>query len=199
MPANPPYEETMKVQLIADGDEKAFFEFYNHHANLLRSFLLRYSRSETDVEDIVQETFIKIWLHRDQLPEIVNMRAWINRIASRIYLDHIDRDLRSRERRESIGRDWYGAGEVASEERTRLLEIRKNIHQAVDGLSEPRRKVFRLNRELGMKPAQIAEMLDIPVGTVKNQLSAALRQVRDQLIVSGFGPLTFLWLISPFL
>ena len=189
----------MKVQLIADGDEKAFFDFYNHHANLLRPFLLRYSRSETDVEDIVQETFIKIWLHRDQLPEIVNMRAWINRIASRIYLDHIDRDLRSRERRESVSRDWYGAGQVASEERTRLLEIRNNIHHAVDGLSEQQRKVFRLNRELGMKPAQIAEMLDIPVGTVKNQLSAALRQVRDQLIASGFGPLAFLWLISPFL
>ncbi|WP_168208756.1 RNA polymerase sigma factor [Chitinophaga sp. XS-30] len=187
------------MQLIADGDEKAFFEFYNHHANLLRPFLLRYSRSETDVEDIIQETFIKIWLHRDQLPGIVNMRAWINRIASRIYLDHIDRDLRSRERRESIGRDWYGEGQVASAERTRLLELRKNIHQAVDGLPEAKRKVFRLNRELGMKPAQIAEMLDVPVGTVKNQLSAALRQVRDQLVASGFGPLAFLWLISRFL
>lgn len=187
------------MQLIADGDEKAFFAFYNHHANLLRPFLLKYSRTETDVEDIIQETFIKIWLHRDQLPGIMNMRAWINRIASRIYLDHIDRDLRSRERRESIGREWYGEGQVTSAERTRLLELRRNIHQAVDGLPEAKRKVFRLNRELGMKPAQIAEMLDVPVGTVKNQLSAALRQVRDQLVASGFGPLAFLWLISRFL
>lgn len=187
------------MQLIADGDEKAFFTFYNHHANLLRPFLLKYSRTETDVEDIIQETFIKIWLHRDQLPGIVNMRAWINRIASRIYLDHIDRDLRSRERRESIGREWYGEGQVTSAERTRLLELRRNIHQAVDGLPEAKRKVFRLNRELGMKPAEIAEMLDVPVGTVKNQLSAALRQVRDQLVASGFGPLAFLWLISRFL
>ncbi|MBO9155190.1 RNA polymerase sigma factor [Chitinophaga sp. GCM10012297] len=198
MPTSLPYEGTSEVQLIAEGNEKAFFEFYNHHAGLLRPFLVRYTRSETDVEDIIQETFIKIWLHRDQLPQIENLRAWIVRIATRVYLDHVDRELRSRNRKESFSRDWYGAGEVVSEERTRLLEIRKNILHALDGLSELRKKIFRLNRELGMKPAQIAELLDMPVGTVKNQLSAALRQVRDQLAASGYGPLIALWLISRF-
>ena len=186
------------MHLIADGDEKAFFEFYNHHAALLRPFLVKYTRSASDVEDIVQETFIKVWLHRDQLPQIENIRAWINRIATRVYLDHLDRELRSRDRKENAGRDWYGAGQVASEERTRLLDIRQNILRALDNLSEPGKKIFRLNRELGMKPAQIAELLHMPVGTVKNQLSAALRQVRDRLTASGYGPLIALWLISRF-
>lgn len=186
------------MHLIADGDEKAFFEFYTRHASLLRSFLLKYTRSEADMEDIIQETFIKVWFHRDQLPEIENIRAWINRIASRIFLDHLDRELRNRDRKESYGRGLYGTGQVASGERTGLLEIRKNIHRALEGLSEPKKKVFHLNREHGMKPAQIAELLNIPVGTVKNQLSAALRQVRDQLAASGYGPLSLLLLISRF-
>lgn len=185
------------MQLIADGDEKAFFEFYSHHAKPLRTFLLKYTRVKTDVEDIIQETFIKIWLHRDQLPAIENISAWIHRIASRVYLDHLDRELRNRDRKESAGRDWYGAGQVVSEERTRLLEIRRSIFVALDGLTEPRKKIFHLNRELGMKPAQIAEILQMPVGTVKNQLSAALRQVRDQLSASGYGPLAVIFFVSP--
>ncbi|MGX5816729.1 RNA polymerase sigma factor [Chitinophaga lutea] len=185
------------MHLIADGDEKAFFEFYNRHSSLLRPFLLQYTRTETDVEDIIQETFIKIWMHRDQLPGIENVRAWVCRIASRVYLDHLDRELRARDRKETAGRDWYGAGQVSSEERTRLKEINISIRSALDGLPETKKKVFRLNRELGMKPAEIAELLDVPVGTVKNQLSAALREVRDRLVASGYGPMV-MWILFSF-
>ncbi|WP_343702544.1 RNA polymerase sigma factor [Chitinophaga sp.] len=184
--------------LIADGDEKAFFEFYSKQSDLLRPFLLTYTRSETDVEDIIQETFIKVWLNRSRLPDIENIRGWICRIASRVYLDHLERELKLRERKASFGEALYGPGLVASGERTRLTEITNSIRKALDELPEQKKKVFRLNRELGMKPAEIAALLKIPVGTVKNQLSAALRQVREQLAASGYGPVTVLYLFISF-
>ena len=187
------YQENTVLSLIADGDEKAFFQFYNHYANLLRPFLLNYTRSETDVEDIIQETFIRVWLNRDRLPEIENMAGWIYRIASRVYLDHLDREMKRRERKGSFGQFMYGAGLVVSSERTHFLELNNIIQRVLNSLPEQKKNVFRLNRELQMKPAQIAAQLKMPVGTVKNQLSAILREMRDQLASAGYNSLTILY------
>jgi RNA polymerase sigma-70 factor (ECF subfamily) len=183
------------LPLIADGDEKAFFKFYNHYANLLRPFLLNYTRSETDVEDIIQETFIRVWLNRDRLSDIENMPGWIYRIASRVYLDHLDREVKRRERKGSFGQSLYGSGLVVSSERTHLLELNNIIHKVLSSLPEQKKNVFRLNRELLMKPAQIAAHLNMPVGTVKNQLSTILREIRDQLASVGYAPFTISYLL----
>jgi RNA polymerase sigma factor (sigma-70 family) len=191
-----PYDEKTILFLIADGDEKAFFSFYSHYSNLLRPFLLHYTRSDTDVEDIIQETFIRVWLHRDQLPEIDNISGWIYRIASRVYLDYVDREIKRRERNPDFGKVLYGTGAAAPEERTHLMELNEMIHKALQTLSNKQLTIYRLNREQDMKPSQIATHLDMPVGTVKNQLSAALKEIRTQLLAMGYSPLFVYYLLS---
>lgn len=192
----PSYHERNKLSLIAEGDEGAFYEFYTHHAGKLRPFLFHYTQSQMDVEDIIQETFIRVWLHRDQLPAIGNMDAWIFRIASRVYLNHLEREVKRRERKEPFGEVLYGTGQSLSAERTHLQEITHHLQEALSTLSAQKRKVFRLNRELDMKPAQIAAHLQLPVGTVKNQLSAALREIREYLSASGYGPLAIIYVMT---
>ena len=182
------YDERTTLLQMADGDEKAFHQFYHHYSALLQPFLKKYTRQETDVEEIIQETFIRVWVNRDRLPDIAHIKAWIFRIASRVYLDHLSRQVKMAQRKDLYGAILYGSGAADPEERTALSEIRLNIHKAVAQLSAQKKKVFQLNRELGMKPAQIAEQLNIPVGTVKNQLSAALKEIREQLIAAGHGP-----------
>lgn len=194
--ASTPYHEKIDLPLITDGDEKAFFEFYTHYSGLLRPFLLKYTRSASQVEDILQETFIRVWVNRDQLPEIGNISGWIYRIASRVYLDQVERELKQRNREEKAGKDLHAGGMVISGERTRLIEINNCINRALNNLPEQKRKVYRLNRELNMKPAQIAVHLNIPVGTVKNQLSIALREIRDELMAAGYGPVSIIYLLT---
>jgi len=184
------------LSLIAEGDEKAFYTFYFHYGNLLRPFLLQYTRSQNDVEDIIQETFIRVWLNRDRLQEIENLAGWLYRIASRVYLDHLDRNIKRNERKAAFGELLYGSGQVTSSERTHLHELHNIIQRILDNLPEKKKQVFRLNREMAMKPAQIAARLNMPVGTVKNQLSAALREIRDQLAAAGYGTLSIMYLFS---
>ena len=179
------YHEDIDLSLIAEGDEKAFYTFYSHYSNLLRPFLLQYTQSQTDVEDIIQETFMRVWLNRDRLHEIENLGGWIYRIASRVYLDHLDRHIKHHERKAAFGESMYGSGQVVSSERTHLHELHNIIQRILGNLTEKKKQVFRLNREMAMKPAQIAAQLNMPVGTVKNQLSAALREIRDQLAAAG--------------
>lgn len=196
MPRSNPYHEKIDLPKITDGDEKAFQEFYKFYSGLLRPFLLKYTRSETQMEDILQETFIRVWVNRDRLHEIDNLAGWIYRVASRVYLDYVDRELKLRERRDAFGEALHGSGLVVSSERTRLLEIHSCIQRTLNNLPEMRRKVFRLNREMDMKPARIAAFLNIPVGTVKNHLSLALREIREELIASGYGPVSIFILLS---
>jgi RNA polymerase sigma-70 factor (ECF subfamily) len=191
------YHEKGELLLIAEGDEQTFYKFYAHYSNLLRPFLLSYTRSETDVEDIIQETFVRVWLNRDRLPEIDNIGGWVYRIASRVYLDHIGRDIKRRDRKASFGESMYGSGTVASSERTHFNEVSNIIQGVLNNLNEQKRNIFRLNREMQLKPAQIAAQLNMPVGTVKNNLSAILREIREALAAAGYGPLALLTLLHP--
>jgi RNA polymerase sigma-70 factor (ECF subfamily) len=113
-----------------------------------------------------------------------------------VYLDLLDREIKRRERKDSFGKALYGSGLVVSAERTHVLDISDSLHKALENLPEQQKKVFRMNRELQMKPAEIAAHLNIPVGTIKNQLSAALREIRQHLVSSGYGPLSILYLQS---
>lgn len=191
------YHEKGELLLIAEGDEQAFYKFYSHYSNLLRPFLLSYTRSENDVEDIIQETFVRVWLNRDRLPEIDNIGGWVYRIASRVYLDHIERDIKRRDRKASFGESMYGSGLVVSSERTHLNEVNNIIQRVLNNLSEQKRNIFRLNRDMQLKPAQIAAQLSMPVGTVKNNLSAILREIREALAAAGYGPLAILIFLHP--
>ncbi|OQP58994.1 hypothetical protein A4R26_21635 [Niastella populi] len=191
------YFEKGELLLIAEGDEQVFFKFYAHYSNQIRPFLLNYTRSETDVEDIIQETFVRVWVNRDRLPGIDNIGGWIYRIASRVYLDHIERDIKHRDRKASFGEAMYGSGMVVPSERTHLNEVSHIIQVVLNNLSEQKRNIFRLNREMQMKPGQIAAELNIPVGTVKNNLSAILQEIRKALAAAGYGPLALLILMHP--
>lgn len=173
---------------ISEGDESAYYELFKTYSPLLRSYLLRLTRSETDTEEILQETFIRIWLYRDRLPDVENLDGWVYTIAARVCLNHwrTTRTQREKIRRLSERAEKHGTAEWDTPlEQTQVQAIRRDLQKAIDTLSEKRRKIYRLNREEGLKPAAIAEKLNMPVGTVKNQLSEALKQIRDYLASAG--------------
>src|SRR5258706_4910255 len=87
-----PEEEELKRR-IAEGDEGAFARLFHQYYNLLRPFVWKFTRRETDAEEILQETFIRVWLNRDKITGIENLRGWIFTIASRICLTHIRKTL----------------------------------------------------------------------------------------------------------
>lgn len=185
-----PYEyKKNDLQLIAEGDERAFYHFYVYHSSLLHVFLKRNAGMEAAYEDIIQETFIRVWIYRDKLPEIENLAGWVYRIASRVYSDHLQREIKRRHRKAVFGNALYEESGVNSAERTQLQELTIQLQNAVDKLSEHKKKLYWLNREQLMKPAAIAAHLEMPVGTVKNQLSATIREIRENVIAAGFSTL----------
>jgi RNA polymerase sigma-70 factor (family 1) len=169
---------------ISDGDEKAFSVLYTHFAPRLRNYVYRMIRSDADSEEVIQEIFIRIWLSRDKLPEIEKAQAWIFTITARLCLQYFRK--KSNEQKKLM--NWKPGGDPQTP--VQILdvhEITRVVQTALQGLPEKTGRIYRLNREQGLAPAEIAQSLAISVGTVKNQLTAANKYIRQELLNKGIS------------
>ncbi|MBO9632912.1 MAG: sigma-70 family RNA polymerase sigma factor [Chitinophagaceae bacterium] len=170
---------------IADGDENAFAELFHFYTSRLHLHIAHLMRSTSVSEEIIQETFLRVWLNRDQLPDIEYPRAWIFSIASNICFNHLRQQIRQEKHLRAL------AGNAADSHDelpvlTELKEIRVAIHDAVDHLSGQRRLIWQLYRDQGLKQSEIASQLNISVSTVKNTIAQSLEFIRKHMRDKGF-------------
>lgn len=178
--------EKDQIIRIAEGDEQAFYQLYKTYAPKLRSYVLRSTRSNEDTEEILQAVFIRIWLSRDKLPGIDNVPAWIYTIAARICLQHFRKKKNDQKKLDRYN-ELQSEHNSTPDELAQLSGIRRMVDDVIGRMPAQRKNIYRLNREQGYKPAEIAEKLSMPVGTVKNHLSAASRDIREALTAAGYG------------
>lgn len=171
--------------LIAEGDENAFRSLFDKYTSLLLPYVTRFVNSEAIAEEIVQEVFIRIWMHRDQLHEVKIPKAWILRIAA----NECYAFLRRRELERKTQKLLERKQETATYHNPHYKELQDAIEEAVRMMPEKRRRIYQLSRAEGLKPSEIAERLDLSVATVKNTIGTALEFIRQHLIKKGL----FIW------
>lgn len=169
---------------IAEGDEKAFTVFFEYHYPRLKPFISRFFSDTDQAEDALQETFIRVWLNRDQLPAIKNVPAWLHTISSRICLNAMRKDLAQRNYAAQHPVQHITPPTTPADVLS-AAEIGRLVADAIDKMPDARRRIYLLSREEGMKPAQIADTLTISVSTVKNTLVTALKDIRNHLTANG--------------
>lgn len=134
-----------------------------------------------DARDAVQEAFIKCWKHREEVPDIENLRAWIFRIAMNAGRDMRNTAWRRHRRPLENGETLLVANdakpEVEAQQRERLAVLRQTIRQ----LRGEEQEVFLLRQNGQMTYQQIAESISIPLGTVKTRMRLALAKLREAL------------------
>lgn len=181
---NPSYENRELIERVAEGDEQAFALLYYELLPVIHAFLFKILKSETAVEDAVQETFIRIWMNRDKLPAVEQPRAWMARVA----LNECYRLLRNQSRLKSqetiLQEDRWADADLATD-RVTLAETKQMIHKAVEELPGRRKLIYKMSREQGMKIPEIAAALELSPGYVKNALGLALQQLRKHLTEEG--------------
>lgn len=192
MSTNRIYEEKELFYRIAEGDENAFAEIYRAYVPQLLPFVNSIVRTSAVADEVIQETFLRLWVSRDKLTEILEPRAWIFRIASNLCYTYLKRHLTERSIIESMS-----VGENASYyEEGNATELVKLVKEAVEQLPPQRQKIYRLSREGGMNIQQIADALNISVPTVKNTISQSLKSIRDHLEEKGYSiPLVIIALL----
>ena len=177
------------ISAISAGDATAFDELFNRHATAIKSRLARMLRDEAAAEDVLQETFLRVWTRAEQYSGTGPAGVWLIRTATNLALNHL-RTLRRRPARALEGSTEDGLADTsawivdqASAGPDLLCERSENraiLRLLIDALPDTQREVLQLMIEQGMDIAQVAQRLGIARGTVKSRLHYARAQLQRQ-------------------
>lgn len=177
--------EKLLLLRIADGDEVAFTALYRLYVPRLASFLNGLTHAPEVTDELIQETFLQVWLHRDKLPQVEQPKAWVFRIAANITYNFLKRKLVEKKVICKLAHSDNKYSKAA-DEKLYLNQLLNTLKEAVDQLTPQRKRIYQLSREKDMTIPEIAAMMQLSNSTVKNTLVTSLKQIRDYLHQNGF-------------
>jgi RNA polymerase sigma-70 factor, ECF subfamily len=180
-------EEVM--QLVQGGSPRAFELLYDRHGGAAFSLAYRMVGNRVTAEDITQEAFLSIWRSRLRYEQARgSVRTWVLGIVHNRAIDALRRGTVHERRRESLEgvEERFEAPERTEVEAARREEAR-GVRDALDTLPDEQRRTIELAYFGGFSHSQIAEMLGMPIGTVKGRMRLGLDKMRKQL-AEGFAP-----------
>jgi RNA polymerase sigma-70 factor (ECF subfamily) len=174
------------------GESEAFGVLLRRYERELFGYLQRYLGNTALAEDVFQNTFLQLYLKSGQYEAGRPVRPWLYTIATHQAIDALRRNGRHQAislemvREESTGQgDVNGLVQLLQSrdagpfDRLSEQERRDQVRASVEQLPDPYRQVLVLAYYQGLKYREIAEILEIPVGTVKSRLHAALLKLQE--------------------
>ncbi len=175
-------DDSAVVAAFLDGEKRAFGELVERYQNRLLNFVYRTTGDRERAEDLVQETFIRVYRHLHRFDQSKKFSTWIYTIASNLAKN----ELRNRSRNplvlfQTIKKNWDAdARPLEWEDNTyrpddlyRKRHLKSQVDHAVEQLPEHHRTVFILREMEGKTYEEIAEITDTNLGTVKSRLNRA--------------------------
>ena len=163
------------IRLAAAGDTRAYERLYRDHVARVHG-LARRMIGPDEADDLTQEIFVRAWEKLDSFRGDAAFGTWLHRVAVNLILTR----ARSRKRHGAwIVEDEEAMDRAAAEPPPR--EVTMDLETALEKLPDGARQVFVLHDVEGYRHEEIAEMLDLAVGTSKSQLHRARMLLRSHL------------------
>jgi RNA polymerase sigma factor (sigma-70 family) len=159
------------------GDRQAFEDLVRQWENRLLYYVRRLVASEEDAWDVLQATWLRVYKGMGRLESAERLPTWLYTIARCAALSHWRGHYRAHARLEEAD----NLEELAATEEAESYEDAEQVHRALSGLSLAHREVLTLFFLEDLSQEQMAEVLEIPLGTVKSRLSYAKRALRALL------------------
>jgi RNA polymerase sigma-70 factor, ECF subfamily len=187
MKSVPEFDEQLFIHGLKEGDPSAFRQLYERYAPRIHAFCSRFRLSAEETDEIVQETFVRVWLHRTQLQHNAAFTTYLITIAKHLVYNNVRKQAHYKKYvQEVLTQVQYEQGHQVLNQN----ELQRLIAAAMQQLPEKCRQVFRKSRLEGYSNQQIAEELNISKSTVENQLNKALKQIRKSLETNGYRIVT---------
>lgn len=181
-------DEELADRLLA-GDQEAFEVLVRRHHGRVRSLCYRMTGTRADAEDLSQETFLRVFRHRETYQSGRRFRVWLDRICMNVCLTHQERIKRTG----PIVRLGDRTGELPAgalvgaaerqdpEARAQMNEMLKSVAKVTQDLPAQYRAALVLRIFGGLSYQEIADVLGISMGTVMSRINRARIRVRNQL------------------
>lgn len=181
------FEEKRLVSEMKNGSHEAFDTLYMAYSPLVERFAYALLKNRSEVDDLSQNIFLKIWEIRDRLDSVKSFRSYLFAMVRHAVMDEMSKRKRTSADidflPESVLKDVSSADALSSMD-TRNMMLMVNL--AVSLMPEQRRRVFVMSRQDGASHKKIAETLGISVKTVEYHISKALSTLRDILKIMIF-------------
>jgi RNA polymerase sigma-70 factor (family 1) len=164
--------------------QEQFSDIFREHEQPLYTLALRLTKSGEVAKDIVQDVFMKLWEHRNDIHTIRNKEAWLYKLTENKIIDFLRKASADDRLRKKI---WDQVQQLVNETELHLeaKECNNIIQTAIEQLPAQRRLIYELNKEKGMNYHQIATELRLSKHTVKNQLYSAIQSLRRFIVKSA--------------
>lgn len=172
--------EILLIRAFKKGDKRAFDELFRRHHRKLYLFLFRLLNSKEDAEEIVQDTFLKIWERREDFMETYPFDAFIFQIAKNAFLN-LNRKRVNRKVFENHLLFFNERYSTETEDYVLFEETKAILNIIIEKLPPKRKEIFLLRRIEGLSRNEIAERLGISIMTVDNQLLKANKYLKEEL------------------
>ena len=169
---------------VANGDQNAFAALYDDLAPVVYGVVRRVLRDPAQAEEVAQEVFVEVWKQAPRFdPTRGKVRTWVLMIAHRRAVDRVRSEQAHRDRQARSTPDAAGA-QSGPEDITVDLDDRRRAVEAMTALPSVQREVLELAFYDGLTHVQIAERLDVALGTVKTRVRDGLIRLRSTIGVN---------------
>ncbi|MGV8137108.1 MAG: RNA polymerase sigma factor [Mangrovibacterium sp.] len=173
--------ERKLVNQLKQGNESAFNALIKAYEGGLYNFVFALVKLNGEAEDIVQQTFIKVWLNRKSINSEMNFSTFLFTIAKNTALN----SLRRIKNEKSYLRDemWQSVelSRCFIDEKIEYDELLSHIQDALNNVSELKKEIFEMSRRNGMSYSEIGEKMGISKYTVKNHIAETIRLIRKEI------------------
>lgn len=173
-----------------EGDSEAFVALYDRYTRPLINFFYKMCYDRVLAEDLTQETFLRLLRFRGRYRPDATFRTFLYTVARNLWIDRhrsrkaaprtVSTELRVQEDGATVG-DMVEGREQEVVKQLADREAAELVRTAVEDLPEGQRMVFLLAETQGLKYREISEILEIPIGTVKSRMNAAISRLRGLL------------------
>jgi RNA polymerase sigma-70 factor (ECF subfamily) len=169
-------DESKLIQRVAEGDRTAFLRLYERYAAKVHGLSLHVLRDPGDAEENAQDAFLRLWERAESFrPERGTLLTWLLTITRRLAIDRLRHDSRRIQPAHSLDEDWLSVPDPQSE----TEEARwHSLAFALRALPRDQRQTIELAYYYGMSQRQVAEVMDVPLGTVKTRIRLGMEKLR---------------------
>jgi len=151
------------------------------YQNPLKYFALKLTADNEDAEDLLQETFLKALKYKDKFQEKTNLKAWLYTIMKNTFINNYRRKVRKRTIMDNTDDDYFvNSSKKVSPISPESVYNHKEIRKTVANLNDECKVPFQMHFD-GFKYKEIADHLDMPIGTVKSRIFLARKKLTDAL------------------
>ncbi len=169
---------------------KRFERLVQPHLQGMYRFAFRLAGQQQDAEDLVQDVVVKLYPRLEELEAVDQLRPWLNRVLYRHFIDHVRRKGRQSDRpisevadpeQQAGYLDAFASDTPELGEQLDLERLGPQLARVLESLSPDQRTLIMLHDVDGWRQEDIAEVLDVPIGTIKSRLHRCRAALRERL------------------